>query len=123
MDLILQYYQMALEYIYPMLIYVNTHENIFLGIASLLTIYLTISLFIPKKKLEVTTEPSSTTIVITSKDISAIAGEDVMATQLDLARAYIELDRKKLAKQILEHVIKNGDKVQQGQARQIMNDL
>ena len=59
-------------------------------------------------------------IVITSQDIRAIAGDDVMVTQLDLARAYIELGKKKLAKQILDHVIKHGNSHQQQSARQLM---
>jgi FimV-like protein len=63
------------------------------------------------------TKPS---IVITSRDIRAIAGDDVMVTQLDLARAYIELGKKKLAKQILDHVIKHGNPSQQQSARQLM---
>lgn len=46
-----------------------------------------------------------------------------MATQLDLARAYIEMNRSKLAKQILEHVVKNGNMVQQHQARQLIETL
>jgi FimV-like protein len=58
--------------------------------------------------------------VITSRDIRAIAGDDMMVTQLDLARAYIELGKKKLAKQILDHVIKHGNPVQQQSARQLM---
>jgi len=58
--------------------------------------------------------------VITSKDIRAIAGDDMMITQLDLARAYIELGKKKLAKQILDHVIKHGNPSQQQSARQLM---
>ena len=64
----------------------------------------------PKKRVSAIKEqtPSSPTI-ITSQDIKAIAGEDVLATQLDLARAYIELNKKKIAKQILSHVIQHGN--------------
>jgi FimV-like protein len=61
--------------------------------------------------------------VITSQDIKAIAGEDVMVTQLDLARAYIELGKKSLAKQILEHVLANGDQPQQMVARQLIESI
>lgn len=67
--------------------------------------------------LKMSTPPN---IVITSRDIRAIAGDDVMVTQLDLARAYIELGKKKLAKQILDHVIKHGTPSQQQSARQLM---
>lgn len=65
-------------------------------------------------------ENKKPTTVITSKDIRAIAGDDMMVTQLDLARAYIELGKKKLAKQILDHVIKHGNASQQQSARQLM---
>ena len=46
-----------------------------------------------------------------------------MSTQLDLARAYMEMNRTKVAKQILEHVMKNGNMVQQHQARQLIDTL
>lgn len=62
-------------------------------------------------------------VVITSNDIRAIAGDDVMVTQLDLARAYIELGKKKLAKQILDHVLKHGNPLQQQSARQLMASI
>lgn len=55
-------------------------------------------------------------LIITSQDIKAIAGEDIMATQLDLAQAYIELDKKKLAKKILDHVVEHGNAFQQQEA-------
>lgn len=60
---------------------------------------------------------SQTGITITSSDISAIAGEDVLATQLDLARAYIETGRKQLAKKILEYVVQQGSDAQRSEAR------
>lgn len=71
----------------------------------------------PPKK----TSKSSTTI--TSQDIKAIAGDNVMATQLDLARAYLEMGKKKLCKQILEHVIKNGNAMQQEEAQNLITKL
>lgn len=61
--------------------------------------------------------------VITSHDIKAIAGDDVMTTQLDLARAYIEMHKTTLAKQILVHVIEHGDADQQQEARQLLIGL
>ncbi|TAK71526.1 MAG: hypothetical protein EPO11_11215 [Gammaproteobacteria bacterium] len=59
-------------------------------------------------------------LTITSQDFSAIAGDDVVATQLDLARAYIETGRKLLAKKILEHVVEQGTDVQQNEARTLL---
>lgn len=43
-----------------------------------------------------------------------------MATQLDLARAYIEMGKKKLAKKILGHVVEHGDAIQQQQANKLI---
>lgn len=63
-------------------------------------------------------QPSSLTV--TSNDISAIAGDDVLSTQLDLGRAYIETGRKHLAKKILEHVAEQGSDVQQTEARKLL---
>lgn len=50
-------------------------------------------------------------------DLSAIAGDDVIATQLDLARAYIETNNKQIAKKILKTVVDQGSKTQQDEAR------
>lgn len=59
-------------------------------------------------------------ISITSSDITAIAGDDVVATQLDLARAYIETGRKQLAKRILEFVLEQGSDKQRQEAHRLM---
>lgn len=55
------------------------------------------------------------------KDISTIAGDDVMATQLDLARAYIETGSKLSAKKILEYVAEKGNLAQQKEALNLLN--
>lgn len=64
--------------------------------------------------------PKQTSITISLKDITAIAGDDIIATQLDLARAYIESGRKRLAKKILEFVILKGNTSQQQEARNLL---
>lgn len=61
--------------------------------------------------------------VLSSKDIEMLAGEDVVTTQLDLARAYIEMDKKHLAKSILFHVSKQGNQNQKQEARQLIDAL
>jgi FimV-like protein len=58
-----------------------------------------------------------------SPDMSSIAGEDICVTQLDLARAYIELNKVTLAKQILENVIQQGDRDQQQAAQELLLTL
>lgn len=55
-----------------------------------------------------------------SYDYSVIAGDDVIATQLDLARAYIETGKSYLAKNILESVIKQGSDAQQKEAQYLL---
>jgi len=56
-------------------------------------------------------------------DLSAIAGDDVIVTQLDLARAFIEADKKLLAKQILESAVAQGSVAQQKEAQHLLNTL
>ena len=56
-----------------------------------------------------------------SHDFTAIAGDDVVATQLDLARAYIETGKKSLAEEILNHVVTQGNAIQQAEAERLLN--
>ena len=58
---------------------------------------------------------------IVSKDFSAIAGDNVFATQLDLARAYIETGKKVLATNILHDVLAQGSYSQKQEAAQLLN--
>lgn len=55
-----------------------------------------------------------------SIDFSTIAGEDLMTTQLDLARAYMETNNKPLAKPILKAVISKGSATQKKEAKQLL---
>lgn len=79
--------------------------------------------FFIKKKIEQIRPPKKSPLIIRSQDIKAIAGDDIMATQLDLARAYMELDKKGLARKILEHVIQYGNPTQQVEARELIAAL
>ena len=54
------------------------------------------------------------------RDLSAIAGDDVLTTQLDLARAFIETGRVQSAKSILKTVIEQGNHLQQEEAQKLM---
>lgn len=56
-------------------------------------------------------------------DINAIAGDDYVVTQLDLARAYIELDKQSLAREILEQVIEQAPPVHRQTAKELMATL
>ncbi|MEO8963898.1 MAG: FimV/HubP family polar landmark protein [Gammaproteobacteria bacterium] len=67
------------------------------------------------------TPPAETKMLAgaTSEDIDAIAGDDVISTQLDLARALIEMDKKDLAMPILKEVMLRGDVLQKREAEQL----
>ncbi|RDI46071.1 FimV/HubP family polar landmark protein [Aquicella lusitana] len=66
---------------------------------------------------------AKSSLTITSSDIAAIAGEDVLSTQLDLAQAYLEAGRKQLAKKILEYVAEQGNDTQQTEARKLLGTI
>lgn len=76
-----------------------------------------------RSKIQTHTTLTNKSIVVTSRDIRAIAGEDMMVTQLDLARAYVELGKIKLAKQILNHVILHGNSLHQQSAQRLLSNL
>lgn len=61
------------------------------------------------------------TAFISAEDFDAIAGDDVLATQLDLARAYLETDRQQLAKEILLLVMNEGSSIQRQEAQQLLS--
>lgn len=56
----------------------------------------------------------------TFDDFNAIAGDDVYATQLDLARAYLETGNASLAKTILKSVAKLGSAKQREEAKRLL---
>jgi FimV-like protein len=105
----------------PVISYLNTHpiahySLIFVTFLLLATLILSLR---QKTKTPATKKASSTR----DDDIHFIAGDDVVSTQLDLAKAYIEMDRKKLAKKMLHDVIEQGSNLQQQQARQLLDAL
>ncbi len=57
---------------------------------------------------------------LVNQDIEAIDGENVMTTQLDLARAYIAMGKKALDHNILEHVATHGDSIHQREANELI---
>jgi FimV-like protein len=63
------------------------------------------------------------TFTISSKDIETISGDNVLTTQLDLARAYLETERKNLAKSILNNVLQHGSEEQRQEAQRMLGDL
>lgn len=57
------------------------------------------------------------------EDLSAISGDDVLATQLHLARAFIETGKSAQARGILQHVMKQGNRTQQQEAERLMQTI
>lgn len=56
-------------------------------------------------------------------DVSAISGEDPIATQLDLAKAYIESGKSQLAKIILASVIRESSSDYQDEAQRLLKGI
>lgn len=54
--------------------------------------------------------------------LQAISGEDVNATKLDLARAYIDMNEKSSAKTLLQEVIEKGSRQQQMEAKRLIGE-
>ena len=103
---------------------------ILLGLGSSLLVFLILFWFFSNTKsnsllpaLEHEKNVHSNKFTISSKDIETIAGEDVLTTQLDLARAYIETERKNLAKSILSHVVQQGSGEQKEEAKRLLESL
>jgi FimV-like protein len=99
---------------------------IFIGFILLVSTVISFIYFKKKRLIKVAQKPVSiqkSNVVITSQDIKAIAGEDMLDTQLDLARAYIEIGKIRLAKKILDHVAQHGNSGQQRAAYQLMTTL
>lgn len=56
-------------------------------------------------------------------ELSAIAGDDLVATQLDLARAYLEIDNHAAAAKLLEVVSNQGSQSQQEEAKRLITHI
>jgi pilus assembly protein FimV len=101
---------------------------VFIVITSFFAIFILTILLLNPKKLGKTDAKNTTHLgkndsSIINQDIQAIAGDDVCVTQLDMARAYIELGNFMLAKQILENVIHQGDHDQKQAAQELLLSL
>lgn len=105
---------------------IHSYFNIFLyvGIGAIFLfltgLYFILKSAMPAKK----NKPMPVTqkaFIFQPQDFSAIAGDDIMSTQLDLARAYIESDKKELAKLILRQVISSGSSIQQKEAQRLLD--
>ena len=107
------------------MLYFSNHP--FLYYVVIFAIFIAICITIisaPKKQPAITIPPlKKMHTIVSSKDLAAIAGDDVIATQLDLAKAYIEMDQKNLAQRILNETIKLGNPTQKAEAEQLLETL
>jgi FimV-like protein len=58
-----------------------------------------------------------------TETMTPIAGDDIISTQLDLARAYLETGSAILAKTILKAVVKQGSATQREEAKRLLNHV
>lgn len=68
-------------------------------------------------------QPTPSAEFVTNNEVNIIAGDNPVATKLDLARAYIEMDKKHLAKSILYNVQKQGTEQQKKEAQKLLDTL
>ena len=101
---------------------IKSYFSILLGIGASCLSLLFLGLYLIIKK---STRPSASSIQDShiTQDIEAIAGDDLFSTQLDLARAFIESDKKQFAKKILESIMEDGNPSQQQEARVLIGQL
>jgi len=109
-----------LNFIKQNIFYLNEHPFIrYVLVASILVALMSIFLvrWVKSKK------TSRVEKKVFETDMEAIAGDDRIATELDLAKAYIEMNDITLAKKMLNNAIKKGNSAQQQEARQLINAL
>jgi FimV-like protein len=87
--------------------------------------------FIFRKVTHTPTKSAQTPITTTIRDeappskdnLTAITGDDIIGTQLDLARAYIETGKKQLAKKILHAVAKQHSASHEDEIKRLLSYL
>ena len=102
---------------------IRSYFDILVSIGIGCTFFFIVGLYLIFKsasKSTVTVAGNKTFDKINKEDVATIAGDDVVATQLDLARAFIETNQKQSAQQILFYVLKNGNSHQKDEANQLL---
>lgn len=119
---IIEFIALVLDKLQPFLAYLNSHaiSRYALITASLSLLVVMLLIYLPGKPRKNQNLPMQP---LGHKVIEGIAGDNLYATQLDLARAYIETNQKALAKRMLDNVMKQGNKTQQDEARQLTRSL
>jgi FimV-like protein len=101
-------------------IYLQTHPVVHYMIITAILIVTLLLVVSMRKKNEAATNAGPE---VSHNDIQAIAGDDVIATQLDLAKAYIEMNQKQTAHTILKQALKQGNASQQQEAKQLLEKI
>ncbi|MES2218545.1 MAG: FimV/HubP family polar landmark protein [Pseudomonadota bacterium] len=104
-----------LDTVQPAITFLTTHAILRYSLIVSILILLGVFFYLYYAQQQKTTEP-----II---DFQAIAGDDVNATQLDLAKAYLEMGQKTQAKTILRQTVKQGSKPHKNRARQLLKSL
>lgn len=97
---------------------INSYLNILLSIAISSGIVFLIGVYYIIKRTYTKTKQDTD-----EANLVAIAGEDLIATQLDLACAYIQVNKISLAKKILESILTQGNAEQQQEARRLLDTI
>ncbi|MDR3478690.1 MAG: FimV/HubP family polar landmark protein [Gammaproteobacteria bacterium] len=100
------------------LAYLQDHP--FIPLALMGAVLVMVSLLVIRR---MRSQQSDSDDAFTHKDFNRIAGEDVVSTQLDLAKAYIEMNQIQLAKGVLKQVLKHAKGEPKQTARQLMKTL
>lgn len=93
---------------------------IIIVLALVLLIFFSYSLSI-KRGNNPKSQPSKPTLA--SESLSSVSGEDIYASKLDLARAYIDMEDNQSAKLVLHDVAANGSPTQRKEATRLLNEM
>jgi len=115
-----QYLQMISNVVTPWLIYLNSYLSTYGWVSLIIFLVLILVALKLTEGGSATKKKSAKHKVHIDPEIHAIAGDDLVTTQLDLARAYIEMDNRRLAKEILKEVMKQGDAKQKQEAERLL---
>jgi FimV-like protein len=109
-----QFYNLITQPLQPFADYISAHPMAQWGLIGMIIALMLLLLYIARDR------PHQSVAFAAHTDINTIAGGDTASTQLDLARAYIEMGQTKMAKNILNAVVKTGNSQQKKAALRLM---
>jgi FimV-like protein len=115
-----QFLDMIIEKLNPLVTYLSENLTAYDALVASILVLLVVLLFLTRRK-----KPLQTAVLTQPRqaDIHAVAGDDVLSTQLDLAKAYIEMNQKKIASEMLNAILKKGSNRQKDEARHLISSL